>query len=371
MDVCCETHTHKVMKKIEPFICKEYSDVFEKLHNTILAPSLTNEIHPLFYAYYASVIATEKALSYYVMDQCYLFEILRIKGKEVLEIGCGFGLNLICQSLFGAKKSTGIDISKEMISGFRVLLDHLPQLNIEAKLEDFLLADSLNNSFDVIILSDAISHIRDTTLLLDRIQRILRPGGVLFIRDGNNDVFLPSKFQSRRKLWKLYEYGPVPEINAKYGREVDRLSWFDARMKIIKNVHPSLDEKTLQTIAKKTQGLYGDTVVKASDEFLATGKIQEKPSFSYRNPYTGETMELGLNPFRLTKELERRHFQCRFLMPLIYRQEADSGLPLGKHIAVKIMRNIAFLSPNVLLPFLYPLLQIVALRETPHDDVVS
>ena len=72
-----------------------------------------------------------------------------------MDIGCGFGLNLICLVLLGAKKAVGIDISKEMINGFKVLLEYFPELDIEPILGDFLLTECDEQSYDVVILNDS------------------------------------------------------------------------------------------------------------------------------------------------------------------------------------------------------------------------
>jgi SAM-dependent methyltransferase len=99
------------------------------------------------------------------------------------------------------KKAVGIDISKEMINGFSVLFEYFSELDIEPILGDFLLTEWEDKSYDVVILNEAISRVRDTELLLDKIQSILRPQGKLFIKDGNNEVFFASRL-ARRRLWK-------------------------------------------------------------------------------------------------------------------------------------------------------------------------
>ena len=78
-------------------------------------------------------------------------------------------------------------------------------------------------------------------------------------------------------------------MRAKNGREIDKLCFIEAR---------------------KTKGMYGDEISKAAKEFITTGKISQKASFQYRNPYTGEFPELGLNPFKLLSALKNQGFQC-------------------------------------------------------------
>lgn len=188
----------------------------EELETVILNSNLRNYMKPFFYDYFNRVL-TIKGIRNYFMENAIIFELLNAKEKDILEVGCGFGLRLISMALMGARKVVGIDISEEMIEGFQELIRRFPHLDIDAKKGDFLLTNYSPSSFDVVLLIEAISHIRDTQLLLDQIQDVLRPNGILFISDGNNDLFLPTRIRIR-KGWKKAEKGPIDEKMAKYGR---------------------------------------------------------------------------------------------------------------------------------------------------------
>ena len=335
----------------------ECENIFDIVYNLVHDPLLVNRISPLFYDYYASVFEPD-SLRYFLQQQRLLFGVLENNGREILEIGCGFGLILICQSLFGARKCTGIDISKEMIDDFSVLREYFSKYEINAMLGDFLQIEFAKDSFDRIIIKEAISHIRDTNLLLDKIRDILRPGGIVYISDENNDLFLPSRLKSRR-AWKVSEIGPVPENIAKYGRNVDKLCFLDARMEIIKRAFPLIDEEKVKYLSKKTQGLYGDILVRACEEFIATGKYCAEASFPYRNPYTGEFPELGISPFKLAKELRIRGFRSFFMPPFYSYLGPAPGYPRWKDVAAKISR-IIFRFPERIFPFISPKFQLIA-----------
>lgn len=337
----------------------------EVIENVILNSNLRANMKPLFYNYFKSSITTKEGIENYFMHNAVIFELLNAKEKNILEVGCGFGLRLICISLMGARKVVGIDISEEMIEGFQELIKRFPQLDIEAKMGDFLLRDYPPSSFDAVLLVEAISHIRDTNILLDKIKDVLRPNGVLYISDGNNDFFLPSRIRAR-KDWKKAETGPIDENMAEYGRKVDRLCFFDARVEIIQNAlkgyaKSGLDDRTLKLIAKKTQGMWGEEINKATKEFIITGKITSEASFPYRNPYTGEFPELGFNPFKLINELRRKGFQCRFVPPT--SAYITSNLRWKKYM-FSLLSPILRKSPQILLPLLFPSFQIIATKAT-------
>jgi ubiquinone/menaquinone biosynthesis C-methylase UbiE len=269
----------------------------------------------MFCDYFKSVIATRADLRNYFLSVASISKLLKTRGKNVLDIGCGFGLTLICLALLDCNNAVGIDISNEMIEGFQIVLKQLPHLNIKIRKGDFLQTAFSPNSFDVVILQESISHVRDTNLLLDKVRCVLRPGGTLYIKDSNNDLFFPTRVRSR-KIWKRSESGPIDKHLVGFCREVDRLSYFEARMRIIGDRFPQLNEKTIAKIAKKTRGMYGDEIIEAAEEFMASGKLSHSASFPYRNPFTGEFPELGLNPLKLTKKLRESGFRCTFVRPV-------------------------------------------------------
>lgn len=346
------------MLKREEFFDKKVLKGLERIESILLNPNFREEMDPLFFYYFRGIL-NRGGLRKYYMDTAVIFELLNAKGKDILEVGCGFGLRLILMTLMGAKKTVGIDISEEMIEGFRKLIKRFPNLNIETKKGDFLLTHYSSNSFDIVLLIEAISHIRDTKLLLDKVQEVLRPGGILFVRDGNNDLFLPTRIRIRRG-WKRSEKGPIDEKMAIYGCEVDKLCFFDARMKIIRNFYPSLDNKTIKMIAKKTQGMWGEEIKKATLEFISTGKVTNMASFPYRNPYTGEYPELGFNPLKLKNDLEKRGFQCRFLSPTIHSTDHNAS---WRDRILSLINIIYSRFPKRLLPFIWPSFQIIAIKE--------
>lgn len=334
---------------------------YKKFSETIINPDFQQKMKPLFYDYFGKTVNTQVGLKYYFLESQKVFDKLKAENKDVLEVACGFGLRLICFKLLGCNNALGIDISPEMIEGFETLLQEFPGIDIETRNDDFLLEDYTPNSADIVMVVEAISHIRDTEGLIEKIYDILRPNGILYIRDFNNDLFLTSRIRAR-KDWKKAEYGPIDARMSKFGREVDKLSFFDARREIINNAYPSLDEDKINTLAKRTQGMYGEEITKSVEEFINKGKIECDASFPYRNPYTGEFPELGFNPFKLEKNIAKKGFICKFSPPTWSQISPPPHSSRFKRNALKLVSPIIRNSPNIFQPFISPSFEIIATK---------
>lgn len=113
------------------------------------------------------------------------------QGKDVLEMACGTGPGLgYLQSI--SRSLVACDISESVL---RLAQQHYKnRINIQ-KL-DAVNTGLKKNSFDTVILFEAIYYIRDVDALLKEVLRLLRPGGVFLIATANKDLydFNPSPF---------------------------------------------------------------------------------------------------------------------------------------------------------------------------------
>lgn len=104
-----------------------------------------------------------------------LFSLLpELKGKHVLDMGCGYGGHCKKVVELGADKVLGIDISKKMLE---VAIDKNTNSKIDFKrmaMEDL---SELDASFDVVISSLALHYIEDFKAVTDEVYRLLDKGG--------------------------------------------------------------------------------------------------------------------------------------------------------------------------------------------------
>jgi SAM-dependent methyltransferase len=346
---------------MESYLVKdEHARDLSQLRHTLLDAAFRVEMSPLFFDYHGWRVSTSEGIQIEFDTNAFVFNYLRMRNARVLDIGCGFGLRLICFALLGARTCVGIDISPEMISDFKRLKEGCA-IDVEAICGDFLDFEFPEESFDIVIMNSSISHVRDTQSLLVKIRGILAPGGCLWIADENNGLFLPTKIKVKRG-WKKSEHGPIGSRMATFGRDVDRLPFYEARIKIIQSKFPFLDEKIIRQLAKDTQGMFGKGIIDAVDAYITRGEKPKKASFQFRNPYTGEYPEFLFNPIKLARDLRKIGFRCRFVSPSVYSGGLFvRGQPSVKRAALTTYRRLVSVS-SVITHLLYPGFTICAKR---------
>ena len=108
-----------------------------------------------------------------------VFQGLDLKGKRVLDIGCGSGaISVLLAKECGAAEVVGIDVERDVCAAAQRRVDAAgvaDRVTIrEVTPGPFDFADE---SFDVVYSKDSIIHIPDKEALSAEVFRILRPGG--------------------------------------------------------------------------------------------------------------------------------------------------------------------------------------------------
>lgn len=99
-----------------------------------------------------------------------------LKGKAVLDIGCGYGHNCLEFINKGAKKVVGTDISEKMLA---VAKEESAHPDIEYRLMDMAEISSLNMKFDLVYSSLAFHYAENFKKLTEDIFNLLNDCGVL------------------------------------------------------------------------------------------------------------------------------------------------------------------------------------------------
>jgi 2-polyprenyl-3-methyl-5-hydroxy-6-metoxy-1,4-benzoquinol methylase len=127
---------------------------------------------------------------------------LRVKGKRVLDAGCGEGHLLEkLQNVREDNEYWGIDITPIAIEQAK---KRCPFANIG--LGDLFKTGYPEESFDVIICTEVLEHITDFKGVLEEFKRILKPGGILIITFPNEILWTISRFFLGRRPIKVPDH---------------------------------------------------------------------------------------------------------------------------------------------------------------------
>lgn len=101
-----------------------------------------------------------------------------VAGRTVLDYGCGTGDEAVQLALHGARHVIGLDIREDVLTQARRCADGAGVADRCTFVTD------TNGTADVILSVDAFEHFADPAAVLDRMQRLLAPGGTILIAFG-------------------------------------------------------------------------------------------------------------------------------------------------------------------------------------------
>ncbi|OGC09213.1 hypothetical protein A2V82_14355 [candidate division KSB1 bacterium RBG_16_48_16] len=235
-----------------------------------------------------------------------------IYGKSILDAGCGFGMTSLALRLLGAQRVVGIDLKRERLDIFCRMLNSLPFAIDGISMHNMSVTDMAfrDQSFDMILVNEAISHYNDVGRFFNESQRILTPGGVLIVSDGNN-YSNPLLRRKNIKLWQTLEQGP--DGITVWGHRIEK-SLKTQRGEIIADFCPGLHKNEVDMLAATTSGLYGTRLLDAVRRYVATGKKPRQPysrGRCPRNPVLGTLMEMAFDPYELMRRMSPLGFDVR------------------------------------------------------------
>jgi SAM-dependent methyltransferase len=150
-----------------------------------------------------------------------------LKGKKILDLGCGFGPHPTTLPPPPPAPPLGIDISPKMLevankenADPRIEYRHLPMENLEV----------LNESFDLAVSSLALHYVEDFSGVAKKVYRLLNEGGLFLFSQEHPLVTCHSK----GNRWTKDENGEKIHLNlSNYGISGERTTtWFVDDLKI-------------------------------------------------------------------------------------------------------------------------------------------
>jgi len=109
------------------------------------------------------------------------FNEQEVKGKSVLDAGCGTGIFSIIFANKGAAQVTGIDISEGSLSTASRLKEKSKLTHVHFQKEDMLTLPFSDENFDIVWAWGTVHHTTDPLKAIDELIRVLKKGGVIFL----------------------------------------------------------------------------------------------------------------------------------------------------------------------------------------------
>jgi SAM-dependent methyltransferase len=242
-----------------------------------------------------------------------------VNGHCVVDFGCKCGHLLPMLIAKGARQAIGLDAEETYVeAGRRVIAGLYPKASVLKT--DCGYIPLQPETADVVIMNEVISHVNPA--FLDTVwresARILRPGGLLFISDGNN----AANANARRKLVDLYEKWENGPEGAETDRDVVMDHFLKLRRELIRTRHPDMGNDAVEYAARNTSGLFGEQLGSTVDHFVKTGELIRRPYVRGVCPVnpnpSGVVMERAFFPQQLELALAEYGFSARQVVPAPY-----------------------------------------------------
>jgi 2-polyprenyl-3-methyl-5-hydroxy-6-metoxy-1,4-benzoquinol methylase len=194
-----------------------------------------------------------------------LLESLSLTRPRILDVGCGPGWYTDKFADFG--DVTGVDISEDAIKMAKSRFPHIKFLA-----GNFYELSLPANSFDVVITQEVIDHVDDAAVFIERVAKVLKPGGHLIVACANKfvvDRLRKGNFpkQPRQHIARHFEMKTLTSLLDRHFRMIE-----------LKTIIPMGELGILRIInSYKLNRLVGALI---SDERLTS--IKENAGFGYQ-----------------------------------------------------------------------------------------
>ncbi|MDD2823055.1 MAG: glycosyltransferase [Candidatus Daviesbacteria bacterium] len=198
---------------------------------------------------------------YYEHLARYLFASSFVKGKRVLDAGCGsgYGSNILA-SYGGAAKVTAVDQSSEAIN---YASDKYKRSNIEFIVSDILKLDISKDKAEVITAFEIIEHLKEYSLFLEVLKSSLKPNGLLIVSTPNKNA------STQDNPYHTQEFTPEQFVNLlkKYFKFVNIFYQGYEFSQVIKS-NEKIDFKLEEDYIKLQQDVYGPKANTKNSQYL-------------------------------------------------------------------------------------------------------
>ncbi|WP_127582218.1 class I SAM-dependent methyltransferase [Paenibacillus koleovorans] len=134
-----------------------------------------------------------------------------MKGKEVLDAGCGVGA--FSEPLVAENTVYGVDFSVKS-------LEHAAARGLKTSVDDLMGLSFENNKFDAVMCIGVIQLIEQYEKVIKELARVTKPGGTLLIQTLNKGSVqrkLLSLYEKSKKFERMYEMEELKQVFERHG----------------------------------------------------------------------------------------------------------------------------------------------------------
>lgn len=132
-----------------------------------------------------------------ITRRCIKEQVISLKGKKVLDAGCGTGRNISLFLNLGAEEVHAFDYTSSMLDVAKRLFDNNPKVKLSV--DDVQNIDYPNGFFDVSGSFKVLAHVQNVQGAVNELARVTKKGGLLFL-----EFYSPYSFRRICSIFKRF-----------------------------------------------------------------------------------------------------------------------------------------------------------------------
>ena len=155
------------------------------------------------------------------------FDTNKLKGKKILDMGCGSGRFTAAFAKLGAKRVYGVDLGLDGISVGKKIVKKYNLKNVTFKKSSVLNLPFKNNYFDFVFCKGVLHHTGNLKKGLDEFLRLIKKDGYGYLYlYGNGGIYWYSR-KKMRKIMKIIPHEFSINVLKLYGMPAERSIFVD------------------------------------------------------------------------------------------------------------------------------------------------
>ena len=185
---------------------------------------------------------------------------------EVLDVGCGPG-TITLGLARRAGRVVGVDMSPEMVEACGALATREGVANVSFEAGSAYELPFDGDAFDVVYAHQVLQHLADPVAALREFRRVLRPGGLVAVRDSDYDSMVHAPVEPAIERWREI----VPQVAAANGGEANAGRHLPGWVRAAGFVEPAVTASTTTYADAEGRAAWGGMwAVRATDSDFAT-----------------------------------------------------------------------------------------------------